>query len=313
MATVYVDTRALAESRLKNLRDDMDWEEGMALGTLVYLWGDSQERKVWSASKAEIFKWLRVKKESKEKLFTALLENEYIKKLDNDKFEIKGNKKHVLKQKALSEARALAGQIGGLASGKSRKPVKQKVTIAEATDNLLQPSFGKTSVISSENPSNEAIASTERTTVQCNAEQSSTKQYSSVQNNTVQEDLTTLLPPPQDSTRASKAVARGAIVELQGDPVVEKYCEEVSQPTQKAWIGTFVSAKFVQEEIKRAHVWLLTNPHRRPKMFARFMSNWLNRAFEQYRKGLPSRRLTNSEVNAQAAKDIYNRIEEGTF
>lgn len=73
---------------------------------------------------------------------------------------------------------------------------------------------------------------------------------------------------------------------------------------QNAWLSLCGGdASFVLEEITKAHAWILANPQKAPKVFGRFFSSWINRAWERHRKTLPS--------NAAPSKDAYSLISEG--
>ena len=102
--------------------------------------------------------------------------------------------------------------------------------------------------------------------------------------------------------------SRGAIIEFtQCNGLLNTVTHEV----QKAWLEAYPSAEWVVTEIKRAQVWIASNPQKAPKNFGRFMSGWLNRGFEQYRKGLPTKHLTTSEKNAQVAVEMWKKIDNG--
>lgn len=116
--------------------------------------------------------------------------------------------------------------------------------------------------------------------------------------------------PRRLSRRVANANPLGAIQEFAGNPVVEDLLSTVSHQVQGAWVKAYPDVDWVVCELLKANVWITTNPHKAPKQFARFMSNWLSRSFENYRKGLPSRRLTNSEVNANSLNEMYLKAQK---
>lgn len=141
-----------------------------------------------------------------------------------------------------------------------------------------------------------------------------TKKTADEKNNVFPVYLSAQMPPepkPITPKTPKKIVERGPIAELLGDKRIDAMLRDVTQETQKAWIDTFIGIDFVLEELKKANVWILANPKKAPRDFGRFFSNWLSRAHETYRKGLPSRRQTHSEMNAQVAQELWKKNEEG--
>lgn len=62
----------------------------------------------------------------------------------------------------------------------------------------------------------------------------------------------------------------------------------VKTELQESWVSQY-DAAWVCTEIRKAEAWCMANPLKRPKSsFARFMNNWLSRAWEFHRKTLPS-------------------------
>lgn len=115
------------------------------------------------------------------------------------------------------------------------------------------------------------------------------------------------------SSRSSRAQPRGCIVEFQSCDVSKFLLETVTEDVQRAWIKTYPGIEWIEQEIKRADVWIKANPAKKPKDFGRFMSSWLSRGFENYRKGLPSRRQTNSEINAESLKEMARKNMAGEY
>lgn len=62
----------------------------------------------------------------------------------------------------------------------------------------------------------------------------------------------------------------------------------LSQQLVKSWAETFPK-EFLNEEFRKARNWILANPHKAPKKaWGRFLNNWLNRGWDDYRKTLKS-------------------------
>lgn len=113
------------------------------------------------------------------------------------------------------------------------------------------------------------------------------------------------------STRVSKAESRGALFQFSQFQIVSERLRDVTHRAQEGWLAAYPSVEFITQEILRAHSWIETNPKKAPKNFGPFMGNWLSRAFENYRKGIPSRRQTQSEINAQALQEMYEKVNRG--
>lgn len=100
-------------------------------------------------------------------------------------------------------------------------------------------------------------------------------------------------------------------------PLVEEFTQaflsRINPEVQQAWVKTYEgNTAWIKQEIRKAVTWTKANPKKAPKSdFARFMTDWLARGFNDYRKGIPSRRLTASENNMQAIGDLYRKINEG--
>jgi hypothetical protein len=90
------------------------------------------------------------------------------------------------------------------------------------------------------------------------------------------------------SSQVANANLRGCIESFKGNENVERLLAEVKHDVQKAWLQTYPTREWIFDELLKANTWIITNPHKKPKQFARFMTNWLNRGFENYRKNLPS-------------------------
>lgn len=66
-----------------------------------------------------------------------------------------------------------------------------------------------------------------------------------------------------------------------------------------SWIDTFPK-EFLDEEIKKARSWVLSNSHKAPKSnWGRFLNSWFNRGWDRYRQNLKSNptKLTLDDLN----------------
>lgn len=102
-----------------------------------------------------------------------------------------------------------------------------------------------------------------------------------------------------EHTEPNKSVA----VALKKPEIIFKFSENknisVSQDLVNSWLDTFPK-EFLDEEIKKARSWVLSNEHKAPKsQWGRFLNQWFNRGWEGYRKGLKSHptKLTMDDLN----------------
>lgn len=86
---------------------------------------------------------------------------------------------------------------------------------------------------------------------------------------------------------------------------------EVSIEVQISWLAAYPDADWIVGEVLKANAWIAANPKKRPKKFGVFMTNWLSRGYESYRKGIPSRRMTNSELNAMSLAEMHDKVQKG--
>lgn len=59
---------------------------------------------------------------------------------------------------------------------------------------------------------------------------------------------------------------------------------KVSCKQQDAWLKAFNDPRWICQEVLKAISWEIANPKKRKKDFSRFITNWLNRAFNQKKK-----------------------------
>jgi len=109
------------------------------------------------------------------------------------------------------------------------------------------------------------------------------------------------------SSVVKKITTRGCITEFIFNEVAFRLLSNVTHSSQKAWLLAYPDADWIVSEILKANVWIESNPRKAPKDFGRFMANWLSRGYEMHRKGIPSRRPTNSENNAKALSEMYHK------
>ena len=136
-----------------------------AIGILVIIWHDSQERGVWKGPRDRIERFIPVNRASRPEIFNALVEHEYVSLCPDGEYVIHGNRKHI---EAIEEKKH-AGSEGGRKSGKVRS-----------------------GQIPNKNADDEALASTaeadassaEPNTIQCSSIHSSSTQGNTKQSNT---------------------------------------------------------------------------------------------------------------------------------
>lgn len=177
MARVSIEDRCFVS--LGPLSDELGWPEARILGHLTYLWHGSQDQLKISGSIKEIRRWSRCEESDVQKFVEALTEFNFLEKISEDEFLIRGNKKHVQNLKTLKKISALGGKAR--AKGAKRK--------ADGTYDLIQP---QSSRASSRNPADDpAVIQPASSPLQCitmqgNAEQCSAEQCSAEQCNAMQ-------------------------------------------------------------------------------------------------------------------------------
>ena len=84
------------------------------------------------------------------------------------------------------------------------------------------------------------------------------------------------------------------------DPLIEDWLKNLKPEIIKSWQATYQDLSWVKQEILKAKTWCVANPSKAPKSnFARFITNWLARGFESYRKTIPSQPMSKAEVRDQ--------------
>lgn len=112
------------------------------------------------------------------------------------------------------------------------------------------------------------------------------------------------------TARASKAGTRGCISEFDFDPIVKDLFDTCTDAAQQAWLGAYPSIDWIVHEAKKANAWMISNPKKRPKDFQKFFNNWLNKGFENYRKGVPSVTKTYAEKIQERNDEVRRQLLE---
>lgn len=65
--------------------------------------------------------------------------------------------------------------------------------------------------------------------------------------------------------------------------------EGIKREVQDAWLATYQDSGWIRLELSKSWAWIKANPQKAPKANrARFVTNWLSRGWESYRKSLTS-------------------------
>lgn len=162
MPRLNVEERFFAErSRYLTLAKKMGWHEASAKGMLITLWHASQSAYRICADSEQICIWAEVMKDE-QRFIESMCHPavRFLKKKDDDWYEISGNKKQVRNLKKVSDERAKAGRN----SGKSRRSKKSLTNPHEQNANKTEQNTNK--------------RPTKREPIQCSA-----MQYNAVQDN----------------------------------------------------------------------------------------------------------------------------------
>jgi hypothetical protein len=95
---------------------------------------------------------------------------------------------------------------------------------------------------------------------------------------------------------------------LAGDEQIEQILRKVSRQVQKNWVKLFPDRIYILREILKAETWLQNNPKRKPvsdRGMAQFLTNWLSRGWENYRKTQTSN--GSRKTGAAALEEISNQ------
>jgi len=108
MARVTIENEAFID--LAPLAKDLGWSEPKVIGHLVCLWHGSQLKFRNSGSVNDIRRWARCDENEVEIFVRQLVDHEFLEKIGNAEFLIRGNKKHVKNLKALKQKRVDGGK-----------------------------------------------------------------------------------------------------------------------------------------------------------------------------------------------------------
>lgn len=141
-------------------------------------------------------------------------------------------------------------------------------------------------------PSRVRHGSVHYSTVQYSTEQDTTVQnkteHDTLGQNSTEQNSTLVVQAKEISTRTSKAGSRGCIIEFSDDGVCRDFLSNVTDKAQRSWLKAYPSVDWIKHEIRKANAWCETNSTKAPKDRGKFMLNWLNRGFEEYRKTIKS-------------------------
>lgn len=141
---------------------------------------------------------------------------------------------------------------------------------------------------------------------------SNSNSFSSSSSSDLGSTLTSASPP-----EAKKAPT--VIPEFKKHDEVAQLLGNVSEASQKRWLSIFNGqAEFVVKEMLKAADWLDRNPARRPRTsrgYAQFCSSWLNRAWPNYQKSIPTNSVARPKTFAQQRSDnnreLWRKVEAG--
>ena len=133
MARVTIEDRFFSDPRIDALQHLMGWSRQETIGRIISIWHASQERLLVKVTAKQLGFWGCIFDEQGiEKLVSSLVASEFVDKV-GDKFQIRGNQKHVAALKKYQDR----GRKGGEAT--KRKFQKDKnVKNSELPDNALE-------------------------------------------------------------------------------------------------------------------------------------------------------------------------------
>lgn len=137
-------------------------------------------------------------------------------------------------------------------------------------------------------------ASNQKTEANPNPSVSGSSSSSYSDSNSSSEVLNSVSTEPKKSVAVTKA--KKELVEFK---VSNSKTIQVSKDLIDSWVDTFPK-EFLDEEIKKARSWILSNPHKSPKSnWGRFLNSWFNRGWDRYRTTLKSNptKITIDDLN----------------
>lgn len=105
------------------------------------------------------------------------------------------------------------------------------------------------------------------------------------------------------SNSKKKTICYGTIQKLKGNERIEKALESVKNETQELWMQSYPDAEWIKTEVLKAVAWISVNTHKSPKRFDRFMTHWLSKGWETYRKTLPSNNAKTEPINSKYTRE----------
>lgn len=96
----------------------------------------------------------------------------------------------------------------------------------------------------------------------------------------------------------------GPLPVFQDDADCEKLLEEIKHDTQIRWLKIYPDPGYIKREFIKMADWLDRNPKKRPptvRGLSSFMTSWLNRGWDSYRKQLPTEQLKHKSLEERLA------------
>lgn len=292
MARINIEDSLFTDSRWIDLLIKVGCKH-KALGLLTGAWILSQKH------------WLKhrgIPKKAWPKEFDILIEVELATRQDDGLVYVKGSKKAFVWLEQKSESGRKGGQATAKLHGAS---AKRRVASAKRA-----PSDS----IACEKPLTLSSSSFSFSSSSSNSDSSSSSNSSNKENilcTDVEIANQETLVPEVNSTRPSKARSRsydknlvGVIDELNFDDSAIELLANVKKDLQKQWLKTYPDPNWLCHELRKAKGWILANPKKAPKTLTRFLNNWLNNGFENYRKTIKSNKQ-------DPYTEIMRKIENG--
>lgn len=271
MARVNIEEDAYA--RVSKLSALMRCSQREAIGTIAFLWHDSQDILRVSGTREEIIDWARLYDLSEEEVdrwILALEKSRFISRQPDGSYLIHGNELQIENRVARIH-RASKG-----AEATKRKWAGRLEAGLKPSPSVPQAGFEQTCT----------------RPMQCNANQTNAMQVKEEEAPNASE------PPEPPVAGVTPAVSRqreptGAIPEFSASPVVKEFLEraEIRVRTQSLWLQTYEDPGWISQELLKMLAWLENNPQRRPKTqrgYSTFMSTWLSRGWEYRRRAGPA-------------------------
>lgn len=110
-----------------------------------------------------------------------------------------------------------------------------------------------------------------------------------------------------------KVKAKGPVFDLCTPQLLAEAMLNVEQKTQELWLAQYEGHEdWMRRTLMDAYGWVLRNTHKAPKSrWGDFYSRWLKKDFENYRKSLPSTRLSRSDQSALTGLQQLEMVRRG--